>query len=86
MLLVVPQYIGGLEEIEANITHDAVDDLVKNLDRSGGDEVLVKMPKFELEVGMDLKDTLEKCGLTVIFPIQTIILTVNICSAFSTQK
>ena len=65
MLLVVPQYIGGLDGIEAKITPEVVDDLVKNLDRSGGDEVLVKMPKFELEVGMNLKDTLEKCGLTV---------------------
>jgi len=67
MLLVVPQYIGGLNGIEDKITPDVIDDLVKNLDRSGGDEVLVKMPKFELEVGMDLKDTLEKCGLTRIF-------------------
>lgn len=65
MLLVVPQYIGGLDGIEEKITPEVVDDLVKNLDRSGGDEVLVKMPKFELEVGMNLKDTLEKCGLTV---------------------
>ena len=65
MVLVVPQYIGGLDGVEDKITPDVVDDLVKNLDRSGEDEVLVKMPKFELEVGMNLKDTLEKCGLTV---------------------
>jgi len=67
MVLVVPQYIGGLDGVEDKITPDVVDDLVKNLDRSGEDEVLVKMPKFELEVGMNLKDTLEKCGLTRIF-------------------
>jgi len=65
MVLVVPQYIGGLDGVEDKITPDVVDDLVKNLDRSGEDEVLVKMPKFELEVGMNLKDTLEKCGLKV---------------------
>jgi serine protease inhibitor len=85
MVLVVPQYIGGLQGIEDKITPDVIDDLVKNLDRSGEDEVLVKMPKFELEVGMNLKDTLEKCGLTVCqnlkFPMAS-----YLSSEFSTQK
>ena len=85
MVLVVPQYIGGLQGIEDKITPDVVDDLVKNLDRSGEDEVLVKMPKFELEVGMNLKDTLEKCGLTVSQNLKFLIANYQ-SSEFSTQK
>ena len=85
MVLVVPQYIGGLQGIEDKITPDVVDDLVKNLDRSGEDEVLVKMPKFELEVGMNLKDTLEKCGLTVWQNFKFLVPN-NLFSESSTQK
>lgn len=67
MILVNPQYDGGLADVEKGLTDEKLRQLCDELDRSGDDEVEVKMPKFTLETTMDLKDTLEKLGIKKMF-------------------
>ena len=67
MVLVVPGTYGGLPELESKLTHDRLTTLINNFDRSGDDEVQLTMPKFTMEVGIDLKDVLENMGVKRIF-------------------
>lgn len=67
MVLVVPGTYGGLPELESKLTHDRLNTLINNFDRSGDDEVEIVMPKFTMEVGIDLKDVLENMGVKRIF-------------------
>jgi len=43
MVLVVPGTYGGLPELESKLTHDRLNTLIKNFDRSGDDEVEVRI-------------------------------------------
>merc|ERR1711970_1358758 len=67
MILVNPQYHDGLADVEKGLTDEKLRQLCDELDRSGDDEVEVKMPKFTLETTTDLKDTLEKLGIKKMF-------------------
>jgi len=67
MILCVPQYHGGLPDIEKTLTDSKLRELCASLDRSGDDEVEVMMPKFEMETSVDLKDLLERMGAKRMF-------------------
>merc|ERR1711953_238287 len=67
MLLVVPTYRDSLADLEKSLTDESLRKLCGELDRSGEEEVEVKMPKFVLETSTDLKETLETLGATRMF-------------------
>ena len=67
MVLVVPQYHDGLADVEKKINDEKLRSLIANLDRSKEEEVEVIMPKFTLETSTNLRDSLEKLGVTKMF-------------------
>jgi len=67
MVLVVPQYHDGLGEVEKKLTDAKLRSMMTSLDRSKEEEVEVIMPKFTLETTTNLRDSLEKLGVTKMF-------------------
>ncbi|XP_075223439.1 leukocyte elastase inhibitor-like isoform X3 [Lycorma delicatula] len=64
MFIILPNEITGLAKMEETLSTLNLADELKNLDRC---EVIVSLPKFELEKTLDLKDILETLGVKNIF-------------------
>ncbi|XP_072139816.1 leukocyte elastase inhibitor-like isoform X2 [Mobula birostris] len=66
MLILLPEEIGGLEELEKKLTSDKLLEWTspENLEPS---EMSIYLPKFKLEAKYDLESTLKRMGLSAAF-------------------
>jgi serine protease inhibitor len=63
MLIILPNGIGGVEELAESLTGSRVSDLINNLEDSGSSPVVsLSLPKFKLQTTSQLGPTLQQVG------------------------
>ena len=68
LIVVLPKSADGLAFTEQEMTGDAVDEVVKSMSKQ---RMHVAIPKFRLEFGLNLEDTLRKLAINDIFELGT---------------
>lgn len=65
MIILLPNQVNGLGELESSLNQQNLQNWLKNL--SYGELIEVKIPKFKIEQGTDLKKVLSTMGMTQAF-------------------
>ncbi|HEY9700886.1 MAG TPA: serpin family protein, partial [Allocoleopsis sp.] len=65
MIILLPNKVNGLGELESSLNQQNLQNWLKNL--SYGELIEVKIPKFKIEQGTDLKKVLTTMGMTLAF-------------------
>ena len=68
MFIILPNKINGLQALESKLTQNYIEDIDQNLHTS---KLPITIPKFKVELGLNLKEHLIKMGLSDLFDMST---------------